>query len=304
MRVFVTGATGHIGSAVVPELLSAGHEVVGLTRTEAGATALEAGGARALLGGLGDLDVLREAASAADGVVHLAFNHDAMLAGDYARAVKDDLAVLGAFDEALAGTGKPFVGTSGTGVVPEAPGRTRTEDDVAPAGPGLGARAEAENAAVGLADHGIRASVVRLPPVVHSTLDLHGFVPILISTARAAGVSGYLGDGANRWPAVHTLDAARVYRLALEQAPAGSRLHAVGDEGVPFRRIAEAIGHHLDVPTAAVPDDRAGDHFGFLAQLVPVDMPASSARTRQFLDWRPEHPGLLADLDEGHYFTA
>jgi nucleoside-diphosphate-sugar epimerase len=301
VRVFVTGATGHIGSAVVPELLSAGHEVVGLVRSETAATALKALGAEARLGDLDDLDGLREAASAADGVIHLAFKHDAMRAGDYAGAVDDDLAAVRAFGEALAGTGKPFVGTSGTGA--GGPGRIATEDDVRLAGP-EGDRVAAENTAIQFADRGVRSSVVRLPPVVHSTLDHHGFIPTLIATARATGVSGYLGEGTNRWPAGHTLDAGRVYRLALEQAPAGSRLHVVGDEGIPFRLIAETIGRHLGVPTAAIPADQAQAHFGFLAAIVPLDNPTSSARTQQLLGWHPAHPGLIADLDLGHYFTA
>ncbi|MCW2863685.1 MAG: 3-beta hydroxysteroid dehydrogenase [Actinoallomurus sp.] len=304
MRVFVTGATGHIGSAVVPELLSAGHEVVGLARSEAAATALKALGAEARLGDLDDLDGLREAASAADGVIHLAFKHDAMRAGDYAGAIEDDLAAVRAFCEALAGTGKPFVCTSGTGMLPSAaPGRTCTEDDVLPTGLGLQARVVAENTAIQFADRGVRSSAVRLPPVVHSTLDHHGFIPTLIATARGTGVSGYLGDGTNRWPAGHTLDAGRVYRLALEQAPAGSRLHVVGDEGIPFRLIAETIGRHLGVPTASIPSDQAQAHFGFLAFVVPLDNPTSSARTQQLLGWQPAHPGLIADLDLGHYFT-
>ncbi|MGW3346873.1 SDR family oxidoreductase [Nonomuraea rubra] len=303
MRVFVTGASGHLGSAVVPELISAGHEVVGLARSEASAAALKALGAEVRLGDLDDLDGLREAASAADGVIHLAFKHDAMVAGDYAAAIEADLAALRAFGEALAGTGKPFVGTSGTGMLADPSGRVGTEELVLSPGAGLQARIGAENLAIGLAGSGVRASVVRLPPTVHSELDRAGFIPMVIAAARAAGESGYLGDGANRWPAVHTLDAARVYRLALEQAPAGSRLHAVGDEGVPFLEIAEAIGRHLDVPVAAVPSDRAQDRFGFLAAIVPLDNPTSSERTRRLLDWQPAHPGLLADLDLGHYFA-
>ncbi|MDI5981638.1 SDR family oxidoreductase [Amycolatopsis magusensis] len=299
MRVFVTGATGHLGSAVVPELLSAGHEVVGLARTETSATALKALGAEARLGDLDDLDGLHEAASATDAVIHLAFKHEAMRAGDYARAVDDDLTVVRAFGDALDGTGKAFVGTSGTGAG-AVPGRLGTEDDVVPGAP----RVDAENVVVGFAERGIRSSLVRLPPTVHSTLDHSGFVPSLIEIARTTGVSGYLGDGASRWPAVHTLDAARVYRLALEQAPAGSRLHAVADEGVPFREIAEAIGRHLGVPATAIPAEQAPAHFGFLAWIVPLDVPVSSARTQELLGWRPEHPGLLADLGLGHYFTA
>ncbi|HEX3790995.1 MAG TPA: SDR family oxidoreductase [Pseudonocardiaceae bacterium] len=297
MRVFVTGATGHIGSVVVPELLAAGHEVVGLARSETAATALKAIGAEAHLGDLDDLDGLRAAASAADGVIHLAFRHDLMLSGNQAGAIEDDLAVVRAFGEALAGTDKPFVGTSGTGA-PNVPGTVRTEDEVSTEGN----RIEAENTVIGFAERGIRSSVVRLPPFVHSTLDHHGFIPMLINIARTTGVSGYL-DGENRKPAVHTLDAAHLYRVALEQAPAGTRLHGVGDEGVPFRQLAETIGRNLGVPTKAIPADRAQDQFGAFAWLAAMDIPAANARTRRLVDWQPVHPGLIADLDQGHYFT-
>ncbi|KIF75323.1 3-beta hydroxysteroid dehydrogenase [Streptomyces sp. 150FB] len=305
MRVFVTGATGHVGSAVLPELLSAGHEVVGLARSETSAAALKALGAEARPGDLDDLDGLREAASAADGVIHLAFKHDAMSAGDYVGAIRDEVAAVRALGEGLAGSGKPLVITSGTGMLAAATrGRVGTEDDVLATGEGPQARIVAENTAIQFAESGVRVSAVRLPPVVHSTLDHHGFIPTLIAVARATGVSGYLGDGGNRWPAGHTLDAGRVFRLALEQAPAGSRLHVVGDEGIEFRLIAETIGRHLGVPTAAVPSEEAAAHFGFLAALVPLDNPTSSARTQQLLGWKPAHPGLIADLDLGHYFSA
>ncbi|GHF09888.1 putative NAD-dependent epimerase/dehydratase [Amycolatopsis deserti] len=301
MRVFVTGASGHVGSALVPELLSAGHEVVGLARSDASAAKLTAAGARVRRGDLRDTDGLREAAAEADGVIHLAFDHEAMVAGDFAAAGDADLAAVRAFGDALAGTGKPLVVTSGTGMLAGLGlDRTATEDDVLPGG----YRIDSENEVVAYADRGIRTSVVRLPPSVHSSLDKHGFVPVLIAAARKAGRSGYLGDGANRWPAGHTLDAARLYRLALEKAPAGSRLHAVGDEGVPMREIAEAIGRHLGVPTERIPDAQAEAHFGFLARFAAMDNPSSSERTQRLLDWKPEHPGLLADLDEGHYFQA
>ena len=297
MRVFVTGASGHIGSAVVPELLTAGHQVVGLARSDASAARLEAAGAEVRRGDLTDPAGLAEAAAAADGVIHLAFIHERMAAGDWLSAVAADLAAIQAMGAALTGSGKPFVTTSGTlmlamgGVT----GRPGTEADALEGGP----RVDAENHVVALAGEGVRSSVIRLPPTVHSDLDHHGFVPVLIGIARETGVAGYVGDGANRWPAVHTLDAARVYRLALESAPAGTRLHAVADAGVPFRDIAGAIGRQLGVPVEPRPEE----HFAFLARFAGLDGPASSARTRELLGWRPEHPGLLADLDAGHYFA-
>jgi nucleoside-diphosphate-sugar epimerase len=301
MRVFVTGASGHIGSAVIPELLQAGHEVVGLARSDASAATVTALGATVHRGDLDDLDGLREASRAADGVIHLAFNHEAIRTGDFEAAAAADLAAIRALAEPLVDTGKAFVGTSGTAMVARLGlDRAGTEDDVIDGG----YRIDAENAVIALADRGVRSSVVRLPPVVHSALDKHGFVPTLIAGSRAAGRSGYLGDGANRWPAGHTLDAARLYRLAIEDAPAGSRLHAVGDEGIPVRQIAETIGRHLDLPTASVPAEEAEAQFGWLASLITIDNPTSSARTQRLLDWEPSHPGLIADLDEGHYFTT
>jgi nucleoside-diphosphate-sugar epimerase len=299
MKVFVTGGSGHLGSAVVPELVAAGHDVVGLARSDAAAAALTGLGATVHRGDLDDLGGLRKAAAACDGVIHLAFNHEQMRSGDFAAAVATDLAVVHAFGDALAGTGKPLVGTSGTLALANL-GRPGTEEDVIPGGP----RIDAENAVVGFAEQGVRSSVVRVSPITHSTLDRHGFARVLIAIAKQTGLAGYPGDGTNRWPAVHTLDVGRLYRLALESAPAGTRWHAVGDEGIPVREIAQSIGDHLGVPTASIPADRLGEHFGFLATLIGMDNPTSNLVTRQVLGWEPAHPGLIADFDNGHYFTA
>jgi nucleoside-diphosphate-sugar epimerase len=301
MRVFVTGASGHIGSALVPELLGAGHQVLALARSDDSAAKLEAAGAQARRGDLADLDVIAKAAAEADGVIHLAYRRDLVHAGDAAGVIAANGAVLEAVGEALEGTGKPFVAPVGTlalwagGIT----GRLGTEDDVVESGPLAGP----ENATVALAGRGVRASVIRLSPVVHSILDTQGFTPALIAIARDKGVAGYVGDGANRWPAVHTLDAARLFRLALESAPAGSRLHGVAEEGIPFREFAEAIGRNLGLPTASIAPQDAAGHFGFLGAFAAADNPTSSALTRQRLGWNPVHPGLIADLDEGHYFA-
>ncbi|MFI0900263.1 SDR family oxidoreductase [Streptomyces sp. NPDC020983] len=301
MRVFVTGASGHLGSAVVPELLHAGHQVVGLARSDTSAAALTAAGAEVHRGDLDDLDGLAAAAAAADGVIHLAFKHEAMFAGDFDSAVTADLRAVEALADALAGTGKPLVATSGTMLLAFAGLQgAATEADVMDAGP----RIDAENAVVALAERGIRSSVVRLSPTVHSTLDHKGFIPTLISLARSKGVSAYAGDGANRWPAVHTLDAARLYRLALESATAGSRLHGVDDQGVPFREIAEAIGRGLNLPVAGIPATGADAHFGFLSGHVTADNPSSNVLTRDILGWKPVQPGLIEDLGQGHYFEV
>jgi nucleoside-diphosphate-sugar epimerase len=296
MRVFVTGASGHIGSALVPELLQAGHQVIGLARSDQSATALEAAGADVLRGSLDDLDSLRAGAAASDGVIHLAFNHDF---SDFLGSVEKDLRAVEAIGDALVGSGKPFVGTSGTLMVAYVEGRLATEEDTLPGGP----RVDSENFAIALAERGVRSSVIRLSPLVHSNLDHHGFTSHIIDSARKAGVSAYIGDGANRWPALHTLDAARLYRLALEKAPAGTRLHGVADEGVPFRDIAEVIGRRLDLPTKGINGEQVAEHFGFLAPFAALDDATSSELTQKILDWQPEHPGLLADLENDHYFV-
>jgi nucleoside-diphosphate-sugar epimerase len=297
MHVFVTGASGHIGSAVVDDLLAAGHRVTGLARSDASAAALTAKGAEVYRGDLADPDGLRDAAAASDGVIHLAYRDD--FDSDFAGAAETDLRVAAAMGEALAGSDRPLVNTSGTlllaGVVQ---GRTATENDVAEGGP----RIDSENATIALAERGVRSSVVRLSPLVHSTLDHHGFAHRLIDIARDKGVSAYVGGGSNRWPGVHTLDAARLYRLAVEAAPAGTRLHGVADEGVPFRDIAAVIGRHLDLPVVSIPAEQAFEHFGFLAVFGSLDNPTSSALTQKVLDWHPEGPGLIEDLDAGHYF--
>jgi nucleoside-diphosphate-sugar epimerase len=299
MHVFVTGATGHIGSALVPELIAAGHKVTALARSDASAVAAERLGAEVHRGDLEDLDGLQRAAREADGVVHLAFREDAMRAGDMEAAVATDYAAIQVLGEALEGTGKGFVGASALLIV-GGRGRPTTEQDANSSGP----RVDAENYEVALADRGVRSSVVRLSPLAHSPeLDRHGFATVLIGTARRTGVSAYIGDGANRWPAAHTKDTARLLRLALEKAPAGSRLHAAGDEAVTTKAIASAIGEHLGLPSVSVPREDAADHFGFLGQMLALDAPASNAITRQLLGWQPTQPGLIADLHDDRYYS-
>jgi nucleoside-diphosphate-sugar epimerase len=292
MRVFVTGASGFIGSAVVSELIDAGHQVLGLARSASSADVVEAAGAHVHRGDLEDLESLRAGAESADGVIHLAFNHDFT---DYAGAAETDRRAIDTLGAVLAGSDRPFVVTSG--LAGFAFGRTMTEDDAAdPDSP----RAS-EHAALAFASRGVRVAVLRLPPSVHGEGD-HGFVPRLIDIAREKGVSAYPGDGSNRWPAVHRFDAARLFRLALESAPAGARLHAIGDEGVPVRDIAGTIGRHLSLPVTAIAAETAANHFGWLGVFFSLDVPASSALTRERLGWRPTQTGLLDDLEEGHYF--
>jgi nucleoside-diphosphate-sugar epimerase len=305
MRVFVTGASGHIGLPVVRDLLAAGHRVVGLARSDASAGKVSAAGAEVLRSTLDDLDELKETAKSADGVIHLAFKHDlAFAGGDFAGAVAADLRAVEAIGEALAGSGKPFVNTSGTMLLAHSVhGRAGTEEDLGQEGGNP--RVASENISLAFAKRGVRTAIVRLAPTVHSSLDHHGFIPMIAATARKNGFSAYVGDGSARWPAVHTLDAARLYRLAVESAPAGSHLHAAADEGVPFREIAEAIGRGLHVPAKSVSAEQIGDLLGgFLGMITQLDNLTSSARTRELLGWKPAHPGLLADIAEGHYFAS
>lgn len=298
MRVFVTGATGWIGSVVVQELLKAGHQVTGLARSDASAAKVAAAGAEVFRGSLEDTDGLRAAAAEADGVIHTGYVHDFSPTGDPAAAAALDGRVIAAFGDALAGTGKPLVVASG---LPHAPaGGISTEEvlSVDPAHPRV-----SESAALAVANRGVRASVVRLPPSVHGEGD-YWFIPIFINIARKTGVSAYIGDGANVWPAVHRVDAARLFVIALEQAPAGTLLNAVADEGVPFREIAEVIGQHLRVPVKSIAPRDARAQFGALAGFAAFDIPASGAITRQRFGWHPVEPGLIADLEAGHYFTV
>jgi nucleoside-diphosphate-sugar epimerase len=305
MRIFVTGASGWIGSAVVPELLESGHQVVGLARSDASAAALTAAGAEVLRGSIDDLDQLQAAAAASDGVIHLAFKHELAFSGDFQGAADADRRAVESFGEALAGSEKPFVIASG--ILGIAPGRVATEQDGhgsrpdAAWGSGPLTRWETAELTLSLASRGVRSSIVRLAPTNHGEGD-NGFMATLVAIAREKGVSGYIGDGANRWTAVHRLDSAHLFRLALEQAPAGSTLHGIADEGVAIRDIAEVIGRHLDVPVVSISPDDAGEHFTWLAGFLGLDSPASSAFTRELLGWQPAQPGLIEDLDEGHYF--
>jgi nucleoside-diphosphate-sugar epimerase len=303
MKVFVTGASGYIGSGIVRELLAAGHQVLGLARSDTSAASLAAASAEVHRGHLNDLDSLRNGAAAADGVIHLAFIHD-FSDFDLRGAAQADLHAIETIGAALEGSGKPFVITSGTLMLTFflPPGRLGTEKDVADP-ESVAPRIASENATIALARHGVRSSIVRLAPTVHSEWDKHGFVPTLIDIARAKGMSAYVGDGSNRWPAVYMPDAAHLFRLALEKAPAGSVLHGAGEEGVPFREIAEAIGQQLKLPVVSIAAEEAGAHFGFLSAFVPADNPTSNVLTRELLGWQPEGPGLIADIQQGHYFN-
>jgi nucleoside-diphosphate-sugar epimerase len=301
MRVLVTGASGHIASAVIPELINNGHRVIGLARSDASAQTVSALGAEVRRGDLDDLDGLAAAAAEADGVIHLAFKHDAMLTGDYMTAVDADLAATKAIGDALIGTDKPFITTGGTLMLAMAgiTGRPGTEDDQSDAGP----RVDAANYAISLAGHGVRSSVVRLAPMVHSDLDHHGFTHALINFARENGVAAYTGDGTNRWPAANTYDIGVLYRLALEKAPAGSTLHGVGDTGLARKVIAETIAGRLGIGTKSISDDEAPQYLGFLAGFAGLDNPTSNYKTRELLGWEPTHPGWVEDVTTGHYLA-
>jgi nucleoside-diphosphate-sugar epimerase len=293
MRIFVSGASGWVGSAVVPELIRAGHRVLGLARSDASATSVSDMGADVLRGDLTDTAVLRAGALDSDGVIHLAF----VVPSVSEAATRTDATAIETFAASLAGSGKPLVVTGATVVTP---GRPATErDELVAAGP-IGARIRNMQAALAAAERGVRACLVMLPRSVHGQGERHGFVPQLIAMARAKGVSGYIGDGASRWPAVHVKDAARLYRLAVEQAPAGTMLNAVADEAVPVREIAEAIGRNLNLPAKSLPAD---EFPGMFVPLLSTDMPASSRITRELLGWRPNHLGLIEDIDQGHYFV-
>jgi len=295
MRVFVTGATGFIGSAIVRELLDAGHQVVGLARSDAAAKSLVAEGANVKVhrGSLEDLDSLRSGAAAADGVIHTTFIHNF---NNYAPSVEADRRAIETLGDALAGSDRPLIVTSGSLLV-QRKGAFATEEDAS--NPNFPRKSE--EVALALAARGIRASVLRLAPSVHGKGD-HGFVPRLIGIAREKGVSAYIGDGLNRWPAVHRLDAAHLYRLMLEKGAAGASYHGVADESVPTREIAEAIGRALNVPVVSKSSEEAADHFGWIARFFGMDGPASSAQTQERLGWRPVQPGLIADLNAAHYF--
>jgi nucleoside-diphosphate-sugar epimerase len=297
MHIYVTGATGWVGSAVVDELLRAGHTVTGLARSDAGAAALAAKGASVHRGSLEDLASLCAPVPAADGVIHTAFNHDFSRFAENAAVERAAIDALGA---ALAGSQRPLVVTSGIAVI--APGRVVTEDDVRDPSAHAFPR-DPESAAARWVDRGVRVAIVRLAPSVHGTGD-HGFIPILISIARQHGIAAYVGDGANRWPGVHRLDAARLYRLAIEREAAHAVYHAIDEEGVPMRDIADVIARRLSIPAVSQDATDAQAHFGWFAPFVGLDAPASNAKTQQVLGWRPVEPGLIADLDRDAYFVA
>jgi nucleoside-diphosphate-sugar epimerase len=309
MRVFVSGGTGHSGSYIIPELIAAGHEVTGLARSDTAAAALSALGAKVRRGDLQDLDGLKEAAADSDGVIHVAHRQDLLPSGGMDAVSAAEIPIMFAYDEALAGTGKPLVAAGSIGS-PGPLGRPATEEDsalhVGDEHKGtLRVRNVVEATVIDLAQRGVRSSVVRIANIMHSTTDV-GFLPMLIALAKEKGVAGYPGDGANVWNAVHVRDVASLFRLALEKGPAGSYWHAVEDGGIPFREIAETIASRLGLPAVSIPMDELmlPGYFGFLANIVTQSYPASNLITRQTLGWEPTQPSLLADLDNGHYFPA
>ncbi len=295
MRIFVTGATGFVGSAIVSELISNGHQVLGLTRSEVGAKALVAAGAEPLHGLIGDSDLLRRTASSADGVIHTAFNHDF---SQFAKNCEEDRVAIGALGSALIGSDRPLLVTTGAALMTKQPKATETD---LPYPPSDQLPRQSEPAAWALQEQGVSAGVVRLPPSTHGVGD-HGFVPILIQLAREKGIAAYVGDGENHWPAVHRHDAARVYRLALERGANDGPYHAVAEEGVPFKAITEIIGQRLGVPVVSLSKEEAKAHFGWFALFASADIRTSSAHTRELLGWSPTQPGLLADIDQASYF--
>lgn len=298
MRVFVTGATGFVGSAIVQELIGAGHQVLGMARSEEGARSLAATGAQVHRGDLTDLESLRSGAAMSDGVIHTAFNHDF---SKFKESCEADRRIIEALGAGLAGSDRPLVITSAIGIL--APGRLGLEETLANSSTTANPRVATEEAAGAVAARGVHVSVVRLPASVHDNGD-HGFVPMVISAAREKGISAYAGEGLNRWPAVHRPDAARLYRLVLEKGAAGARYHAVAEEGITFREIAAVIGRRLNVPVEAKSPEEIAAHFGWLAHFVALDIPASSQRTREQLGWEPTGPGLIADVDHERYFKA
>lgn len=299
MRIFVAGATGYVGSAIVSELLQAGHEVVGLARSDASAATLARAGIAVHRGDLGDLDSLRSGAAKADGVVFAANQHISETTDSAARA-RVELNAVEAIGSELEQTGKPFVVTSG--VIGRTPGQILTEETPAVPHAVTGLRLPVETSVLALGGRGVRSSSVRLAPTVHGRGDARGFVSMLIGIARAKGVSAFVGEGANRWSSVHRRDAAVLFRLAVESAPPGTPVHAVAEEGVRFRDIAEAIGRQLKLPAVSLTAEEASGHFGLLAPLVSLDNPTSSALTRERFGWVPVHPGLIEDIEDGHYF--
>ncbi|MDB5156294.1 MAG: Nucleoside-diphosphate-sugar epimerase [Mucilaginibacter sp.] len=299
MRVFITGATGFIGSAIVKELIGAGHQVLGLTRSDSGAKELIAVGAEVHRGTLEDLESLRSGAAICDGVIHTAFIHDF---SKFQENCETDRRAIDAIGSVLAGSDRPLIVTSGTGLGALAPGDIAVEDNVATSKTTHHPRVASEEAAAAVAKQGVNVSIMRLPPSVHDKGD-HGFVPMLIGIARDKGISAYVGDGANRWPAVHRLDAAHLYRLVLEKGVAGT-YHALGDDGIPTRDIAEVIARHLNIPAKSLSPEEAAAHFGWIANFFGADVPASAKLTKERTGWQPTHPGLIADLEQGHYFES